>query len=553
VTGYEEWSRAGWAAHLPGVTDIPTYVASLGDATIPALAAESADRVPDRVALSVDGEPITHAELNAGAARVAAWLAARTRPGDRVLLAARSSPGFVRCYLGALRAGAVVVLANPAYTAAELAHLVTDSGAAIAFADRGPARLLAGLPNAPLTADPAEIPSGPGATETVPGPDDTALLAYTSGTTGKPKAVPLTHRALLLSIRVAMASWGWREDDVLAHALPLFHQHGLSGVHAVLIAGGTAHIGARFTAAGLGSAVHQHRATVLFAVPTMYQALLDAGQSFGNSGPTAPRSAGLDPAAPRSAGLDPAAPRSAGLDPAAPPNGRLLAGLRLAVCGSAPLTALLAERSATELGSAPLVRYGLTETGLNVSHLATDIRPGSVGVPFPGVLVRLRAGSAPAPLGTDGEIQIRGPHVFHGYAGNPSATAEAFTTDGWFRTGDIGRLDPATGHLEIRGRIKEMIITGGLNVYPREVETVLEEHPSVAEAAVAGVPHPHWGEQVTAWVALRPGHDFDEAALIGHARTALAGYKTPKRIYVLPALPRTPLGKLRRTALTEPS
>src|SRR6266567_3163466 len=512
MTGYAEWSRAGWAAHLPGVPDIPAHVAGLGEGTIPGLAAASADRVPDRVALAIDGEQITHADLNAAAAQVAAWLAARLGPGDRVLLAARSSLGFVRCYLGALRAGATVVLANPGYTAAELAHLVTDSRAAVAFADSGPARLLAGLPDAPLTVDPAEVPAAPGLPGILPGPDDTALLAYTSGTTGKPKAVPLTHRALLTSIRVAMASWGWREDDVLAHALPLFHQHGLGGVHAVLIAGGTAHIGSRFTTAGLAAAVRQHRATVLFAVPTMYQALLDDEKR----------------------------------------HGRPLAGLRLAVCGSAPLTAPLAKRSASELGRAPLVRYGLTETGLNVSHAVTDIRPGSVGVPFPGVLVRVWAESAPAPPGADGEIQIRGPQVFRGYAGNPSATAGAFTADGWFRTGDIGQLDSGTGHLVIRGRIKEMIITGGLNVYPREVETVLEEHPSVAEAAVAGVPHPHWGEQVTAWVAVRPGHDFDEAALIAHARTALAGYKTPKRIYLLPALPRTPLGKLQRTALTEP-
>jgi acyl-CoA synthetase (AMP-forming)/AMP-acid ligase II len=510
MSHYEEWSRAGWATHLPGIADIPAHVAGLGEATIPGLAAASADRVPDRVALDIDGEQVTHAELDAGAAGVAAWLAARLDPGDRVLLAAGSGVGFARCYLGALRAGAVVVLANPAYTAAELAHLVTDSGAAIAFADSGPARLLAGLPNAPLTVPPDEVPAAPGNPGIVPRPGDTALLAYTSGTTGRPKAVPLTHRALLTSIRVAMASWEWREDDVLAHALPLFHQHGLGGVHAVLIAGGTAHLGSRFSAAGVAGLLH--RATVLFAVPTMYQALLDDG----------------------------------------PHQGRLLAGLRLAVCGSAPLTALLAKRLASELGRAPLVRYGLTETGLNVSHTATDIRPGSVGIPLPGVLVRLWAGSAMAPPGADGEIQIRGPHVFHGYAGSPAATAESFTPDGWFRTGDIGRLDPGTGHLAIRGRIKEMIISGGLNVYPREVETVLEEHPAVAEAAVTGVPHPHWGEQVTAWVTLRPGHDFDEAALIAHARTALAGYKCPKRVYLLPVLPRTSLGKLQRTALTAP-
>jgi acyl-CoA synthetase (AMP-forming)/AMP-acid ligase II len=512
MTGYEAWSRAGWAAHLPGVADIPAHVAALGEATIPGLAAAAADRVPDRVALEIDGDQVTHAELDAGAARVAGWLAARLDPGDRVLLAAGSSLGFVRCYLGALRAGAVVVLANPGYTAAELGHLVTDSGAAVAFAGPGPARLLAGLPDAPLTVDPGQVPAGPGRPGIVPGPDDTALLAYTSGTTGRPKAVPLTHRALLTSIRVAMASWGWREDDVLAHALPLFHQHGLGGVHAVLVAGGTAHVGSRFTAAGLAAVLRGHHATVLFAVPTMYQAFLDDG----------------------------------------PGHGGLLAGVRLAVCGSAPLTAPLAERLAIDLGRAPLARYGLTETGLNVSHTATGIRPGSVGVPFPGVLVRLRAGAAPAGPGADGEIQIRGPHVFHGYAGNPRATAEAFTADGWFRTGDIGRVDPGTGDLVIRGRIKEMIITGGLNVYPREVETVLEEHPAVAEAAVAGVPHPHWGEQVTAWVAVRPGCAFDEAALIAYARTALAGYKCPKRVYLLSALPRTSLGKLQRTALTPP-
>jgi len=405
------------------------------------------------------------------------------------------------------------VLANPGYTAPELAHLVTDSGASIAFADSGPADLLAGLPSPPLTVDPVEAPTGPPAsTAIVPAPGDTALLAYTSGTTGRPKAVPLTHRQLLTSIRVAMAAWDWREDDVLAHALPLFHQHGLSGVHAVLAAGGTAHIRSRFTPADLADTVRRHRASVLFAVPTMYQALVDDG------------------------------PRRRGL----------LAGARLAVCGSAPLTAELAKRLATELGRTPLVRYGLTETGLNVSHALAAPRPGSVGIPFPGVLVRLWADDAAAPPGADGEIQVRGPHVFHGYSGNPSATAESFTPDGWFRTGDIGQLDAATGDLVIRGRIKEMIITGGLNVYPREVETVLEGHPSIAEAAVAGVAHPHWGEQVTAWVTLRPGHAFDEAVLIDHTHTALAGYKCPKRVYLLPALPRTPLGKLQRSALRPP-
>jgi acyl-CoA synthetase (AMP-forming)/AMP-acid ligase II len=513
---YEQWSRAGWRAHLPSVGDAGAQVAGLGAATIHELAAASADRVPDRVALDIDGAQVTHATLNEGAARVAGWLAARLAPGGRVLIAARSGPGFARCYLGALRAGAVVVLANPGSTAAELGHLVADSRAAIAFADGGPARLLASLPRPPLTVDASEIPPGratPGAGAPA-SPDAVAVLAYTSGTTGRPKAVPLTHRQLLSSIRPAMAAWRWGEDDVLAHALPLFHQHGLGGLHAVVITGGTARLRSRFTAAGLAETIGQHRASVLFAVPTMYQAMLD---DLG-------------------------------------PGGRpLLASLRLAVCGSAPLSPLLAERLVPLLGQPPLVRYGLTETGLNVSHTLQDVRMGSVGVPLPGVMARIwsqEPQEEEAPPGTDGEIQIRGPGVFGGYADDPAATVAAFANDGWFRTGDIGRLDPRSGHLEIRGRIKEMIITGGLNVYPREVELVLESHPAVAEAAVAGLPHDHWGEQVTAWVVLRPGSAFDEDGLISHVRATLAGYKCPKRVYPLTALPRNQVGKVVRSALT---
>ena len=192
----------------------------------------------------------------------------------------------------------------------------------------------------------------------------------------------------------------------------------------------------------------------------------------------------------------------------------------------------------------PLIRYGTTESGLDVSNPVDDPRGDTVGMPLPGVQARIAAEP-----GADGEIQVRGPQVFAGYWRDPAATAAARTPDGWFRTGDIGTVDPQSGHLSIRGRIKEMIITGGLNVYPREVEIVLEAHPSVAEAAVAGLPDDHWGEQVTAWVVLRAGHPFDEAALIAHARTQLAGYKCPKRVFLLAALPRNQLGKIVRTAL----
>jgi acyl-CoA synthetase (AMP-forming)/AMP-acid ligase II len=511
---YEGWSRAGWHTHVPGAGDMAGFVAALGGQSIPALAAAAADRVPGRIAVTVDGEPVTHAELDQAAGRVAAWLAERVRPGDRVLLAAGTSIGFVRCYLGALRAGAVVVLANPGYTAAELRHLVADSGAVLAFADPEPARRLSSLAaGSPLTVDVRQLPEGSGrarqADRAILGPDDTALVAYTSGTTGTPKGVPLTHRQLALSIRSPMAAWRWSEDDVLVHALPLYHQHGLGGLHTALIAGSTVHIRAKFTAADLAQAIEATRASAVFAVPTIYQALMDAQ---------------LAP----------------------------FTGLRLAVCGSAPLSPALAGRLPDLLGRLPLIRYGTTETGLDVSNPFGDPHGDTIGIPLPGVLTRIwspeRGGEA-AP-GEDGEIQLRGPQVFDGYWHDPAATEGAFSPDGWFRTGDIGAVDPATRHLLIRGRTKEMIITGGLNVYPREVEIALEAHPAVAEAAVAGVPDERWGERVTAWVVVRDGRGFDEAGLVAHARTRLAGYKCPKRVFQLTALPRNHLGKIIRRELS---
>jgi acyl-CoA synthetase (AMP-forming)/AMP-acid ligase II len=517
MSDYRDWSLDGWWTHLPGVTDVPGYVARLGSESLPALAAASASASPDRVAVTVDGEPVTHAELDEASGRVAAWLARRLRPGDRVLLAAGASIGFVRCYLGALRAGAVVVLANPGYTAAELGHLVADSGAVLAFADREPARRLAGLAGLGSrleTADVGDLPADVRpATGVTTGPDQVALLAYTSGTTGRPKGVPLTHRQVTVSTRAVMAAWRWQPDDVLVHALPLYHQHGLGGVHAALIAGGTVHIRSKFSAESLVQTAASTRASVLFAVPTIYQALADSPSALAGG----------------------------------------LRGLRLAVCGSAPLSPSLAAKLPTVLGRLPVIRYGTTESGLNVSNPVADPRGDTLGVPLPGVLVRIRAADGiaggVADPGADGEIQVRGPHVFSGYWHDQAATGAAFTRDGWFRTGDIGAVDPVTGHLVIRGRTKEMIITGGLNVYPREVEIALEGHPSVAEAAVAGVPDERWGERVTAWVVPRDGHEFDEAALIAHAKTLLAGYKCPKRVFRLAELPRNQLGKIVRSAL----
>ncbi|HET7466639.1 MAG TPA: AMP-binding protein [Candidatus Dormibacteraeota bacterium] len=440
-----EWSRAAWRRHVPDVEDIDAFVRDMGEGTIHGLAHATALSHPDRPALRIGAEEVTHGELDAMATRYSGRIAA----GERVVLAAPPSVRWAAEYLAILRAGGVVVPANPAYTEAEL-DAIGQASRAATWAE--------GV-----------------------GPDAVALLAFTSGTTGKPKAVPLTHRNLLTSIRVAMAAWRWRGDDVLVHALPLFHQHGLGGLHATLIAGSSLHLLPRFDAEQLLQEVDD--ATVLFAVPTMYQRLARVAKNH----------------------------------------------LRLCVSGSAPLSRAVSEHAQRLLGRAPLVRYGTTESGLDTSQPYGEPNPDTVGIPLPGVELRLAA---------DGEILLRGPQV-----------SAAHLIDGCFHTGDVGRLDVATGHLVIDGRTKEMIITGGMKVYPREVEVALEEHPDVAEAAVVGVPDERWGEQVTAWVVMRPGTDFDAAAIIEHAGRRLAPYKRPKEIRRVDALPRNHVGKIDRRLL----
>ena len=288
---------------------------------------------------------------------------------------------------------------------------------------------------------------------------------------------------------------------MLVHALPLFHQHGLGGVHATLIAGSRLSCLTRFDPEALLAEVVRAKATVLFAVPTMYQRLPDTPYELNR--------------------------------------------LRLSVSGSAALGRAAAERAEHVLGRAPLVRYGATESGLDTSHVYTDHRhpdrARTIGLPLPGIELRLAAG--------DAEIQLRGPQVFGGYWGDGASNKSAFTEDGWFRTGDIGSVDDSTGEVIIEGRNKEVIITRGLNVYPREVEIALESHPGVAEAVVAPLASEEWGEQVTAWVVMVPGATFDERVLINHSRTLLAAYKCPKRVFEMDALPRNHIGKIDRRKL----
>jgi malonyl-CoA/methylmalonyl-CoA synthetase len=490
-------SAAAWARHLGGPVDPDGLRAQLAAGSLPEAFAATARRRGDAPALEIDGRGVTHAALDDRAARTAGGLRERgVAPGDRVLLAGPSSLELVTAYLAILRAGGTVVPAAPRLTAPELDHLLGDAEPAAAVVC-GPVReLLAdagGAPRLVVTLEPGTaLPGGP-AVPAAPDPRRApAMLAYTSGTTGRPKGALLSHANVLASIRGAMRAWRWQADDVLVHALPLSHQHGLSGVHATLLAGSRAVLFSAFDPDRLAAALGE--ASVLFAVPAMYERL-DLGT-----------------------------------------------GLRLAVSGSAPLPPRLAERLAGGLGELPLERYGSTEAGLNLSNLLDGPRrAGAVGFPLPGVEAR---------VGEAGELLVRGPQVFSGYHERAAETAEAFAPGGWFRTGDVVSID-ADGCFAITGRIKELIVSGGLNVYPAEVERALEEHPAVARAAVAGVPSERWGEEVVAFAVAAGDASLDAGALIAFCRERLSAYKCPKRVVALPELPVNRMGKVRRDALVE--
>jgi malonyl-CoA/methylmalonyl-CoA synthetase len=306
----------------------------------------------------------------------------------------------------------------------------------------------------------------------------------------------LRHGNLLASAEALRLAWRWVQDDRLVLALPLFHIHGLGvGLHGTLLTGASAVLLPRFDPDAVLDAARDHEATLFFGVPTMYARL------------------------------------------AGSPRVGELASLRLLVSGSAALPPTVFERLAERAGQRPLERYGMTETVMNVSNPHDgERRPGTVGLPLPGVELRLAEG--------DGEVLLRGPNVFDGYWRNPEATAEAFDADGWFRTGDLGSLDER-GYLRIEGRSKELIITGGYNVHPREVEELLLEHPGVAEVAVVGTPSEEWGEVVTAFVvATDPGDPPDEGELLALAAEQLAPFKRPRLVRYVESLPRNALGKV---------
>ena len=488
-----------WAAHLPaGVA--PDDVDLLADRSLPGSWTARWAEAPDARVLH-DGGWTTAAELQERTRHVAArYAAAGLQRGDRLVLSAAPSIDLVVAHVAALRLGLVVVPVNGAYGQREVDQLARDCEPAAAVVDdRERGRWVAEASGRPVvvTGPDVDLPDGPEVSIDDVGPGDPGLIIYTSGTTGTPKGALLSHGNLLASASAVALAWRWSHDDRLVLALPLFHVHGLAvGLHGTLTAGAAAVLRPRFDADDVLDSVREHQATLFFGVPTMYAKL--AGS------PRLPE----------------------------------LAALRLAVSGSAALSRELFTAVAERGGQRILERYGMSETLMNVSNpYDGERRPGTVGFPLPGVELRLADD-------TD-EVLLRGPNVLREYWNRPEATAEAFDGD-WFRSGDLGALDE-DGYLRIVGRSKELIISGGYNVYPREVEDVLRTHPDVADAAVVGVPDPLWGERVTAFVEAS---GVSESELLELAAGQLAPYKRPKTVVIVDALPRNAMGKVVKGELT---
>ncbi len=497
---------------------------------------------PERPALWFEEEMLTYGQLASAAQQFATALAAwGLWPGDRVALFLEASPAFVVAYLGTQLAQGIVVLLNTDYRQMELLHPLTDSGVRLCVTSASGAALLRSLPlpeslstlvvatgqcaNLPLEEKLEQISfaefvasasAGPPSTTVFPSPEDAAVIAYTSGTTGRAKGALLCHRNLISNIATVTTAWHWTETDRLLLTLPLFHTHGLMvGLHGTLYSGGSAIVRRRFVAAEVLSTLQDDESiTLFFGVPTMYARLLAQAKELG-----------------------------------APSH-----QLRLYVSGSAPLSPHLFFEFQQWFGQPILERYGMTETIMNMSNPYEEERrrPGTVGVPFSGQQARVvdMVTRAPLPAGEIGEIEVRGPHVFGGYWKLPDATAEVFSTDGWFKTGDLGWCSP-DGYYTITGRSRELIITGGYNVYPREVEDVLSTYPGVAEVAVLGLPDPDLGEQVVAVIVPEPDSLPSTEELLTFCREQLAGYKTPRRVIFLDRLPRNAMGKVQKPVLAE--
>ncbi|MBS0321801.1 MAG: malonyl-CoA synthase [Proteobacteria bacterium] len=474
--------------------------------------------------LVVPGGPaVDYATLERMSAQVAhALAAAGCVPGDRVAVQVDKHWQVLALYLGCLRAGLVYLPLNTAYQKSELDHFFRDAEPrVIVCRDQALgviATLAEQLPAKPvvltLDAQGGELMDRAARCDTVfatvpRAADDLAAILYTSGTTGRAKGAMLTHRNLGSNALTLVDQWGFTRGDVLLHALPVYHVHGLFvAVHCALLSGGRMLWLDKFDAKDVVS--HLPHATVMMGVPTFYTRLL----------------------------AEPSFTREAAAHP------------RLYVSGSAPLLPETFAEFEQRTGVRILERYGMTETGMNTSNpLRGERRGGTVGPALPGVDVRVVDGDGRA-CGPDvvGAIEVRGPNVFAGYWRLPERTREEFTADGWFRTGDMGRL-AADGYLTIVGRAKDLIISGGLNIYPKEIEEHLDALPGVVESAVVGIPDADFGEAVLAVIVAREGHGLTEAGVIATLKADIARFKVPKRVVFARDLPRNAMGKVQKNVL----
>jgi malonyl-CoA/methylmalonyl-CoA synthetase len=465
----------------------------------------------------------SYADIDQESARLANYLGQLGAcVGDRISVQVEKSPQAVCLYLACLRAGFVFHPLNPAYQASELDYFLNNAEPSVVICDSAKLDSLRPIVDAAniqhlLTLD----ADGTGdliddsrncSTEfdcVNRTADDMAALLYSSGTTGVPKGIMLTHENLASNARSLVEAWGFTSEDWLLHALPIFHVHGLFvGLGCVLMSGASMRWLAAFNSASVVKYLPE--STVLMGVPTYYTRLLD----------------------------DPKFTRE------------LTDNIRLFVSGSAPLLEETFEQFEQRTGQRILERYGMTETNMNSSNpLHGERKAGTVGPPLPGVEIRItdENNNSLAP-GEIGNLQVRGPNVFKGYWKLPEKTTEDFTDDGFFNTGDKGRIDEH-GYVAIVGRSKDVVITGGLNVYPKEVELVIDDIKGVKESAVIGVPHADFGEAVVAVVVAESEWSVDEAAIISHSKNQLANFKVPKRVVLVNELPRNAMGKVQKNLL----
>jgi len=472
-----------------------------------------------------DGARLTYAQMLARSAQYAGALRKLgVRPGDRVAVQVEKTPDALMLYLGTIRAGGVFLPLNTGYTPAEVAYFVGDAEPAVFVCDPANADALAGTAQKAgarlQTLDAGgegslrQLADGmPAEFQTVPrDEEDLAAILYTSGTTGRSKGAMLSHGNLASNSLTMVNYWRFTEDDVLLHALPIFHTHGLFvATNCLMMAGGSMLFLPKFDLDQVLAALP--KATAMMGVPTFYTRLLGSGRFTRD----------------------------------------LVRHMRLFISGSAPLSAEVHREFSERTGHSILERYGMTETNMNTSNpYDGDRRPGTVGFPLPSVGLRVvdpRSGRE-LPRGEVGIIEVKGPNVFMGYWRMPEKTAQEFRADGYFITGDMGRVDE-DGYISIVGRSKDLIISGGFNVYPAEVEALLDELPGVAESAVIGVPHPDFGEAVVAVLAPKPGADLAQDSVQASLNGRLAKFKQPKKVHVLENLPRNTMGKIQKNVLRE--